>query len=116
LGAPWLLPQQSLAEITDETDAYATNWWTDGERKGSKASPPVAEAPSAASAQSQRQVSDEVEVVLFKADLKDAGGLGLELSDIEFRTNLRVYVKSVRPESLASLLGIQKDWVVVGKC
>jgi hypothetical protein len=116
LGAPWLLPPQSLAEITDETDAYATNWWTDGGNKGKAASPPVAETPSAASPQSQRPVSDEVEIVLFKADLKEAGGLGLELADIEFRTNLRVYVKSVRPESLASLLGIQKGWVVVCKC
>lgn len=43
----------------------------------------------------------------------ERGGLGLELAEIEFRTMLRVCVKSVAPGSLASELGIQKDWIAV---
>jgi FK506-binding protein 2 len=41
------------------------------------------------------------------------GGLGLELTDISFRTNFRVVVKYVAPNSLAEKLGIQPGWVVV---
>jgi FKBP-type peptidyl-prolyl cis-trans isomerase len=52
-------------------------------------------------------------VSIVKEDLKSSGGLGLELADIEFRTNRRVYVKSVRPNSLADKKGIMKGWVLV---
>lgn len=41
------------------------------------------------------------------------GGLGLELTDISFRTNFRIVIKSVAPNSLAEKLGIQPGWVVV---
>jgi sulfur carrier protein ThiS len=37
----------------------------------------------------------------------------LELGEVEFRTNRRVYIKSVTPGSIAERLGIKKDWVVV---
>jgi sulfur carrier protein ThiS len=39
--------------------------------------------------------------------------LGLELGQVEFRTNSRVFVKSITPNSVAAKLGIKKDWVVV---
>jgi len=56
--------------------------------------------------------SDEVSVVLKREDLK--AGLGLELVDVEFRTNLRVVVKRVQDKSLANSLGIQKGWIFIG--
>jgi FKBP-type peptidyl-prolyl cis-trans isomerase len=54
-----------------------------------------------------------VTITINKQELSSVGSLGLELADIEFRTNIRVYVKSVAPGSYADKLGIQKDWVVV---
>ncbi len=41
------------------------------------------------------------------------GGLGLELTDFSFRSNFRVVIKTVAPNSLAEKLGIQPGWVVV---
>jgi FK506-binding protein 2 len=46
-------------------------------------------------------------------DVKERGGLGIELAEIEFRTMLRVYVKSVAAGSLASDVDVQKDWIAV---
>jgi FK506-binding protein 2 len=101
-------PERVSAAVTDETENFGVDtWWTkDINSKNAAAtasSPPVFVEPS-----------DEVTIYLSKQELKLRRGLGIELSDIEFRTNLRVYVKSVTPGSLASDLGIQKGWVVVG--
>jgi FKBP-type peptidyl-prolyl cis-trans isomerase len=95
--------QPSFAAVTDETDNFANNWWTkDG--NGSSTTTPS----------SNNKPSDEVTIFFAKKDLGATGtGLGIELSDIEFRTNRRVYVKSIRPGSLAERLGIQTDWIVV---
>jgi S1-C subfamily serine protease len=51
--------------------------------------------------------------VLDRAEMAKQGGLGLELTDVEFRTNRRVFVKSVRPGSVAAQAGIPKGFVVV---
>eukprot|EP00977_Amphora_coffeiformis_P027722 scaffold34637_cov187-Amphora_coffeaeformis.AAC.3 len=104
-----LSPQRSLAAITDETDTFANNYWTkDGATTSSSS---LSTAPTTAT-QSNAMVSDEIMIRFSKADLAGAG-LGLELADIEFRTNRRVFVKSIRPGSLAERLGIQTDWIVV---
>lgn len=59
-------------------------------------------------------VSDEISYTITKADLQNMqGGLGLELGEVSFRTNFRVVIKSVAPNSLAEKLGIQSGWVVV---
>ena len=59
-------------------------------------------------------LSDEISFTITKSDLKHMqGGLGLELGEVSFRTNFRVVVKSVAPNSLAEKLGIQPNWVVV---
>ncbi|KAL7529042.1 hypothetical protein ACHAWF_002816 [Thalassiosira exigua] len=59
-------------------------------------------------------LSDEISVTIDKANIeKMKGGLGLELGEVSFRTNFRVVVKSVVPNSLAEKLGIQPGWVVV---
>ena len=63
--------------------------------------------------QSNAEVNDEITIEVSKADLLKSSGLGIELGEVEFRTNRRVVVKSVAPDSVASRLGIQKDWVFV---
>lgn len=98
-GVAFLLPQSSKAAITDATDIFADNDWSSPQTEPSS-KPTGSIAPS-----------DEVTVTLAKEKLQK--GLGVELTDIEFRTNLRVYVKTVAPGSYAERLGIQKDWVVV---
>ena len=58
--------------------------------------------------------TDEVAVSISKSDFRSpGGGLGVELADIQFRTNRRIYVKSIRPESIADRAGIPKGAVLV---
>ena len=101
---PVTLP--ASAAVTDETDSFAA--------AGSAYSGLGRFDPPATSRQqSTTATSDEFTLSIVKEDLKSSGGLGLELADIEFRTNRRVYVKSVRPNSLADKKGIKKGWVLV---
>jgi FK506-binding protein 2 len=99
-------PSLAGAVVTDETDTFADNWWD----SSSSSSP---SSSSLAPPQSQALPSDEVHVKFSIEELEERGGLGVELAEIEFRTMLRVYVKSVAPGSLASDLGISKDWITV---
>jgi len=99
-------PQSAGAIITDETDNFADNYWTSGTAQTQTQTPTPAST-------SLSNPSDEVTVSVSKSDLQSKGGIGLELGEVEFRTNRRVYVKSVTPGSPAERLGIQKDWVVV---
>jgi hypothetical protein len=92
------LPANAI--VPDETDKFADNWWSQ------------ADDPSSSKVSETRQVSDEIIISVPKDQL--SRGLGLELSEVEFRTNRRVFVKSVQPGSLAESLGIRKDWIVVG--
>jgi FK506-binding protein 2 len=55
--------------------------------------------------------SDEISVEFAVDDLRK--GLGLELADVTFQTNIRVVVKSVAPNSVAAKAGVQADWIVV---
>jgi FK506-binding protein 2 len=97
------------ADVTDETDNYGENWWTGDLSKGS----PFVDQPRRPPRQAQSAPTDEIPISVSKDDLKRQGGLGLELAEIEFRSNIRVYVKSVSPGSVAERLGIKKDWIVV---
>ena len=94
------------AIVTDETDNFADNYWdsssSSSSSKSNKDSPISLPSPS-----------DEVVVTVKSKDLQTKGGIGLELGEIEFRTNRRVFVKSVNEGSVADQLGIQKDWVIV---
>lgn len=101
---PVTLP--ASAAITDETDSFAA---VGSAYSGLGRFDP----PTTARQQSTTATSDEFMVSIVKEDLKSSGGLGLELADIEFRTNRRVYVKSVRSNSLADKKGIKKGWVLV---
>mmetsp|Transcript_17002 Transcript_17002/g.24060 ORF Transcript_17002/g.24060 Transcript_17002/m.24060 type:complete len:541 (-) Transcript_17002:85-1707(-) len=58
--------------------------------------------------------TDEITVSIpIKAFSKESGGLGIELGETQFRTNRRVFVKAIAPNSPADKLGIQKDWIFV---
>jgi FK506-binding protein 2 len=94
-------PQISYAAVTDETNTFADNWWI------------TPSTPTAANS-ANTLPSDELIIRVKKNDLREQKGLGLELAEIEFRTNMRVYVKEVRPDGLGSRLGIHKDFIVVG--
>lgn len=105
IGAIVASPLTVDAAVVDETDNFGDNWWT------SKVSPDLPPAPSLT--QPQPHPTDEIVISVSKDELKQNGGLGLELGEVEFRTNIRVYVKSVAPGSMAEKLGIQKNWIVV---
>jgi len=95
--------QAASAAITDETDNFGDNWWSSAPQP----------ATTTGTTSSSSTPSDEVTIRVSKSDLKSKGGLGLELADIEFKTNIRVFVKSVQSGSYADNLGIAKDWIVV---
>ena len=104
---PAMLPARPAgAAVTDETDAFAA---VGSAYSGLGRFDP----PATTRQQSTTAASDEFVIPIVKEDLKSSGGLGLELADIEFRTNRRVYVKSVRPNSLADRKGVKKGWVLV---
>lgn len=109
LGASSLLftvaPDEVAAAVTDETDNFADNYWSSGKNA-------VVESTAAATPQSDTLASDELIVNVSKKDLLNFG-LGLEIADVEFRTNRRVFVKSVMESSLASRLGIRSGWVII---
>ena len=95
--------------VTDETDSFGDNWWT-----GDISTSPFIDTQRVGGRpQSQTAPSDEITISVSKNDIKSKERLGLELGEIEFRTNLRVYVKSVNPGSVADKLGIKKNWVLV---
>jgi FK506-binding protein 2 len=100
-GATTVTASIAQAAVTEETNTFADTWWNPN-------------SPSGQPSNSKSNIpSDEIVVSITRQDLQSRGGLGIELSEIEFRTNLRVYVKTVLPGSLAEKLGIQKDWIVV---
>ncbi|KAL3798376.1 hypothetical protein HJC23_005029 [Cyclotella cryptica] len=105
---------QSPAEaiVTDETASFASSSLDNSYKQQSPDNFAVPNAPTKAIAPSLP--SDEVSFTITKSDLQNMqGGLGLELGEVSFRTNFRVIVKSVAPNSLAERLGIQPSWVVV---
>ncbi|CAJ1940236.1 unnamed protein product [Cylindrotheca closterium] len=105
-----MLLSSANAAVTDETDNFADNWWTTPNANNGNSI-----APSPVPAKSGP--SDEVTIAIPKASLnqkKGGGGLGVELGEVAFRNNVRVFVKSVNPGSIAETLGVKKNWIVVG--
>ena len=98
----------SNAAVTDESDTYADNFWSADANRSSPSS--TLTIPSSGS---NKTPTDEIEIEVPKSLLQQ-GGLGIELSQVEFRTNIRVFIKTVTPGSTADKLGIKKDWIVVG--
>lgn len=102
------VPNLASAAVTDETDSFA-NTGSDSSYRGLKTSEST---PAMSGKQSTTAPSDEITLTIPKRDLSE--GLGLELGQLEFRTNIRVYVKSVSEGSVAERMGIKKGFVVIG--
>jgi len=98
----------ATAIMTDETDNFADNYWSNNKIPASSPS-----TSTSSSTSTLLTPSDEIIVNIPKKTLQSKEGIGLELNEIEFRTNRRVYVKSVAPGSTAEKFGIKKDWIVV---
>jgi len=100
------------AAVSDETASFASPFTDSSYRQQSPAGSvstqqTVAPPPS-------RPLTDEITYTITKSDLQSMkGGFGLELGEVSFRTNFRVIVKSVAPNSLAERLGIRPGFVVV---
>lgn len=106
VGLAFEAVQSADAAVTDETNAFA-NTASDSSYRGLESNRPPMRA-----SQSKATPSDEVLISVPKSELA-SNGLGIELAQIDFRTNMRVYVKSVQPGSIAAKRGIQKDFIVV---
>jgi len=111
-----LAAQPSQAVVTDETDTFATpalegTYYT--QRTPSSAAITTTPAQTSIMAPPPN-LSDEITFTITKGELQNMqGGFGLELGEVSFKTNFRVVIKSVAPNSLAQKLGIQPNWVVV---
>jgi len=104
-----ILPQYANGIMTDETLSFATPSLDSSYTQQSPAAS-VSSANSVAAA----APTDEITFTITKTELQNMkGGFGLELGEVEFRTNFRVVVKSVTPNSLAERIGVQKGWIVV---
>ena len=97
--------QAADAAVTDETNTFA-NTASDSSYRGLQS-----DTPLRSRSQPTTTPTDEVLISVPKSQLSK--GLGIELSQIDFRTNSRVFVKSVEPGSVAAKLGIKKDYIVV---
>jgi len=99
------------AVMTDETTSFAS---PSLDSSYTQQSPLSSLSQSAQQSVISSTPTDEVSFTITKQDLQNMkGGLGLELGEVSFRTNFRVIVKSVAPNSLAEKLGIQPGYVVV---
>ena len=101
-------PKCTSASMTDETLSFAMPSldpsYTQQSPKGSVSSASIAPAAP----------TDEITFTITKTQLQNMkNGFGLELGEVEFRTNFRVVVKSVTANSLAERIGIKKGWIVV---
>jgi FK506-binding protein 2 len=108
--------QNSNAEIVDATDIFADNDWSS--TTANKKSTQQGQSQGIGTLSNNVFVpTDEIKIQINRKTLQETynNRLGVELVDIEFRTNLRVRVKSVQEGSYAasSELHIQPDWIVV---
>lgn len=110
-----IYPNQVLGIVTDETSSFANTNYDSSyapQNLGSlTVSPHVSQNPTI-SINEPKRATDEIEFTIPLSKLQSSP-LGIELADVEFRTNRRVYVKSIKPFSLASDLGIQPNWLLV---
>eukprot|EP00578_Thalassiosira_sp_NH16_P002902 CAMPEP_0181136068 /NCGR_PEP_ID=MMETSP1071-20121207/32988_1 /TAXON_ID=35127 /ORGANISM="Thalassiosira sp., Strain NH16" /LENGTH=465 /DNA_ID=CAMNT_0023222757 /DNA_START=57 /DNA_END=1455 /DNA_ORIENTATION=+ len=112
--------KDDAAAMTDETASFASPSTDASYRQRSPPSSASPSAPSEGSSSSSSSYapsvpSDEITVAIDGSDLRNmrGSGLGLELGEVSFRTNFRVIVRSVAPNSLAERRGIRPGWIVV---
>mmetsp|Transcript_2468 Transcript_2468/g.2639 ORF Transcript_2468/g.2639 Transcript_2468/m.2639 type:complete len:414 (+) Transcript_2468:37-1278(+) len=101
-GAQWLFPYVANSEVVDETAIYAPP-----DSSYSNLSSPIQRKDN--TIQSQRPSTDEVLITFTDFDKP----LGIELGELSFRTNTRIIVKTVLPNSTGQLMGVKKDYVVI---
>ena len=113
-------PERALGVITDETATFGTTNSDSAytpQNLGLYADPsplPSPLQPSPSPSQQTRQATDEITFNIPMSKIQSSSSpLGIELADIEFRTNRRVYVKSIMPSSLAAQLGVQPNWIII---
>ena len=100
------------AIMTDDTLTFASP--SLGESYKQRTPEQFASSPKPTNTATAAIPSDEISFIINKNDLQSMqGGLGLELGEVSFRTNFRVVIKSVAPNSLAEKLGIKPNWIVV---
>jgi FK506-binding protein 2 len=104
------------AELIDATDIFANNEWsksTTTTSTGTTTSTTV--VPNDSATNLNTRPTDEITIRINRTVLQEQynGRLGVELKDIEFRTNVRVRVQSIQDKSYASQLQIQPNWIVV---
>lgn len=116
-------PGRAFGIVTDETSSFANtnadsayspkNLGTSSSNTAPNSNTSVPATTLTPSVQSETKLAtDEVEINIPLSKIMSSP-LGIEVADVEFRTNRRVYVKTVSPSSLAAQLGIQKNWVIV---
>lgn len=111
------LPTTSWAQVTDETNAFAVS------------NSAYIQHQQQQQLQQQQHTNDTNRTIINKASYSSTptdeisvripitkmqnSPLGLELVDVEFRTNRRVYIKSVQPNSIATQYNIQPNYILV---
>ena len=108
------------AEIIDETSKYG------GDAIDSAYSNLVTDAlssPTFPNNQADTEVTDEITIVVPAASFTTGDSsnskskikpfLGIELGEVIFRTNRRIFIKSIAPDSIASTYGIKPNLVLV---
>lgn len=104
------LPTNARAQVTDETNAFAVsnsayeyimNPTKENEANATIINPSYSSSPT-----------DEISVRIPISKMQNSP-LGLELVDLEFRTNRRVYIKSVQPNSIATQYNIRPNYILV---
>jgi hypothetical protein len=109
------LPNEAMGVVTDETEAFANNKSDSAyspQNLGTATVNDDYKNISKISSPAEEKATDEILVTIPISKIQSAP-LGIELADVEFRTNRRVYVKSIMPSSLAAEQGIQTKWVLV---
>lgn len=110
-------PRASFAEVTDETNTFAM----EGSAYVIPDTQPLPTVPSALttisdstvnSLQETQTATDEVSISIPISKLQSAS-LGVELSDVVFRTNRRVFINSVLPSSVGAQYNIKPKYVIV---
>lgn len=103
-----------VMDITDDNAVFkvkSTGTGTDEE--GNDGLPKNRSPSSSRNSESQLSVpTDEITIEIPLSKLQSSS-LGVELADVEFRTNRRVYVKSVLPSSVGAQYNIQPNYILV---
>jgi len=115
LGLNVASTQKSVAAVTDETNNFAI-------KDSAYVSPSEALSSNGTTAKISTHDSDiksqlsnptdEITITIPISKLQSSP-LGVELADVEFRTNRRVYIKSVVPSSLGAQYNIQSNYILV---